>query len=292
MPPAQLFELAEDYNMPHITTSDGVRLSYQETGWGDPVVLIQGLGFPGDVWAPIVDRLPDTYRVITLDNRGVGSTQAPDGPFSIFDMAGDVAELLTQVVGSPAHVVGFSMGGMIAQHLAGAHPQHVRSLALLSTTVRPNAQTDARVNLWRRMALGGTPREILIHSQLLWCCQNSFFDNPDALEQIIAHLTAQPASQTPQDFIRQIEACRSHDATSVVPNIRSPAVVLVGPEERFFSIDEAQQLARMIPGASCKILSSGAHNAWMENPDEVTEELLCLFAEAQLPQSPADRSRE
>jgi pimeloyl-ACP methyl ester carboxylesterase len=72
----------------------------------------------------------------------------------------------------------------------------------------------------------------------------------------------------------------AHDASAAVSNIRKPRLVLVGPEERFFSIEEALQLAGMIPGARCKILPGGAHNAWMEYPDELTAELSAFFGQA------------
>jgi 3-oxoadipate enol-lactonase len=266
--------------MPEITTNDGVCLHYSEAGKGDPVVLIHGLGFSGAAWAPIVNQLTNKHRVITIDNRCVGMTRAPDGPFSISDMADDVVDLLVQVVNAPAHIVGFSMGGMIAQHLAGKHHRHVRSLALLSTTVRPDARTAALAGLWRDMALGGAQQELLLLDQLLWCSQASFFDNPSAVQQTVAQLMAQPAPQSPNDFVRQITACMEHDATLTVSSIRNPTIVLVGPEERFFSIKEAQQLADMIPEARCKVLSAGAHNAWLEYPSEVAAELSGFFERA------------
>jgi hypothetical protein len=83
------------------------------------------------------------------------------------------------------------------------------------------------------MALGGARPEVLLRDQLLWCSQESFFDDPARVQQTVTRLTAQPISQSPEDFVRQIVACMAHDARA----------------ERFFSIEEARQLAGMIPGA-------------------------------------------
>jgi 3-oxoadipate enol-lactonase len=129
--------------MPEITADTGVSLHYDETGRGDPVVLLHGLSFPGAAWAPIANRLADKYRVITLDNRGVRQTRAPAGPFSIQDMTDDVAAALAQVVGAPAHIAGFSMGGMIAQQLAAGLRMKDAGEDLLHISVVPRGHFAA-----------------------------------------------------------------------------------------------------------------------------------------------------
>ncbi|MGH7754213.1 MAG: alpha/beta fold hydrolase, partial [Gemmatimonadales bacterium] len=106
---------------------------YEEAGSGDPLILI--MGFTGDLqgWALQVPALAKHYRVITIDNRGAGRTSAPDRPYTIAGMAEDVAAVMDRLGVAKAHVLGYSMGGYIAQSLALAHPGKVDKLILLST---------------------------------------------------------------------------------------------------------------------------------------------------------------
>src|SRR4051794_13788943 len=114
--------------------SDGTRLFVSEHGDGDDVLFIPGLGYSGWCWVRQVGPISEFARMLAMDNRGVGHSDKPAGRYSIEQMADDAYEVLRQKASGPAHVVGTSMGGYIAQTLAIRHPDAVRSLVLVATT--------------------------------------------------------------------------------------------------------------------------------------------------------------
>src|SRR5262249_34033775 len=116
--------------MPHTTSPDGTRLYWETHGAGDPVLLIMGLGANAYDWHRTIPWLAERYRVIAFDNRGAGRSDVPSGGYTIAQMADDTAAVLDAAGLDTAHVVGASLGGMIAQRLALAHPRRLRSLVL------------------------------------------------------------------------------------------------------------------------------------------------------------------
>src|SRR5215470_1386849 len=115
--------------MPY-TVNDGNRIYWEEHGAGEPILLIMGLGYTLDMWHRTVPLLSRHYRTILFDNRGVGRSDSPPGPYSIPQMAGDAAAVITAAACDRVHVFGVSMGGMIAQEFALAFPDRVVSLIL------------------------------------------------------------------------------------------------------------------------------------------------------------------
>src|SRR6185503_2192983 len=118
--------------MPTLHTR-GARVSYSRTGTGEPVLLIQGVGAVGNAWRPQIDALASRYSVITIDNRGIGASTITEGAVTIVDAEG---------IGR-CHVVGHSMGGLIAMQIALTSPRRVKSLALLCTF--PDGRSGARL---------------------------------------------------------------------------------------------------------------------------------------------------
>lgn len=113
--------------------SNGVRLHYEVAGSGDPLVLVHGLGSSARDWQNQVDALSDKYRVVTLDLRGHGQSEKPRGLYSIEQFADDVSRIIELPGNRPAHVVGLSLGGMIAFQLGATRPELVRSLCVVNS---------------------------------------------------------------------------------------------------------------------------------------------------------------
>ena len=125
-----------------MTRVDSIELYYEEHGSGDPLLLIMGLAADSTAWMFQMPDFAKHYRTIVFDNRGVGRSSKPPGPYSIHQMADDAAGLLEQLEIERAHVVGVSMGGMIAQELALRHPERVRGLVLACTYPEPDAEVE------------------------------------------------------------------------------------------------------------------------------------------------------
>src|SRR5439155_245441 len=123
-------------------TVDSIELYYEEHGRGDPLLLIMGLAADSTAWMFQVPDFAERYRTITFDNRGVGRSSKPPGPYTIHQMADDAAGLLDALRIARAHVLGVSMGGMIAQELALRHPERVRGLVLACTYPEPDVEAE------------------------------------------------------------------------------------------------------------------------------------------------------
>src|SRR5262245_26552811 len=128
--------------------ANGIDLFYQVRGHGDPLLLIAGFGCDHTIWSLVVPALAAHHRVIAFDNRGVGRSSGPDTVTGIPQMAEDAAGLLGALGLDRVHVAGHSMGGMIAQELALAHPERVRTLTLLSSCARQDARGRAIIESW------------------------------------------------------------------------------------------------------------------------------------------------
>ncbi|HLI80939.1 MAG TPA: alpha/beta hydrolase, partial [Candidatus Binataceae bacterium] len=119
----------------YATTKDGVKLRYEIRGNGDPLALIMGFSGSGRGWGePFLSGMEKRYRTVVIDNRGTGESDKPDAPWTMTDMANDIAAVLDHAKIPRAHIYGISMGGMIAQELALRHPGKVRKLVLGCTT--------------------------------------------------------------------------------------------------------------------------------------------------------------
>src|SRR5919204_2765547 len=134
--------------MPKVLVN-GINLHYIEAGRGDPLLLIMGFGGDHLAWAFQTPVFAQSHRVIAFDNRGVGQSDVPDVPYTTRMMADDAAGLLDALGIERAHVIGVSIGGMIAQELALNHPRRVRSLQLHCTYARPDRYIEALMDVWR-----------------------------------------------------------------------------------------------------------------------------------------------
>ena len=128
--------------------ANGIEIFYEETGTGEPLLLIAGFACDHTNWSRMIPFLAPRYRVIAFDNRGVGQTSVPNTPYSIAQMAQDAAGLLDVLGLNQVHVAGHSMGGQIAQELTLARPQQVRTLTLLATCVKMDERGKAVIESW------------------------------------------------------------------------------------------------------------------------------------------------
>lgn len=258
----------------HCTRVNGINLAYYASGNGVPVLMIQGLGGRAADWASIPARLAPRFQVITFDNCGTGKSDKPDTEYSLDVMADEAMAVLQAAGHQTAHVVGLSMGGMIAQLVALRHPQRVRKLVLLSTTpggsraVPPSPA--AMVALIPDMT---QPPEQIVRSAMRAIAAPGFTEaHPEVVDEIVRTAMGAP---TPQFvFARQMAAIMASDRYADLPKIHAPTLVIHGDADPLVPHANAQILAQRIAGAQLVTLPGCGHLAMWEQPEELARVLL------------------
>ena len=261
--------------MPQVAV-DGVQLFCQTLGpdGAEPVVLIMGWGGDHTAWAFQLPAFSAEFRVIALDNRGAGQSDAPDVPFTIADMAADTLGVLDQFGIARAHVCGASMGGMIAQEIALEHPERVLTLQLHCTLARTDAYADfSGRNLLRVKERGD--REEFARTTLPWLlCRKTMAERPEFVELFIERAVGYPYPTSFVGLNRQAEAIRAHDTRERLANIRVPTLITVGADDILVPPSFSRELHARIAGSELVVLPDAGHLHFMEQFDRFNE--VCL----------------
>jgi 3-oxoadipate enol-lactonase len=262
----------------------GLDLYYEEHGSGEPLLLIQGFGGNTAAWGPLVPAMAERFRVIAFDNRDAGRSAQASGPYTIADMADDAAALLDALGAGPAHVLGASMGGMIAQELALRHPAKVRALVLMCTTCGgpKSAGWDElceRLDLVRELREAPAPDSELVQQQLSWMFTPEFLANPTpAFQEFILSTLQYPAPL--EGMQRQAEAIRRHDTCDRLPRITAPTLVIAGEGDPLIRAENSRILASRIPGARLILYPRLRHGFNLEDPERVHADILSFLEHA------------
>ena len=243
-----------------------VVLAYDVRGHGPPLVLIQGLGVGRWGWEPVADRLARRFQVITIDNRGIGASDAPPGPYSARTMAADVLAVLDDVGVGEASVVGTSLGGMVAQELALEHPDRVDRLVLVATipggrltapmplktayllTWAPLMHSEARLREFARHALG--PQTVRRRTRVV--------------RRLLARKRAHPQSE--QAWRAQAMAGVLFDPGGRQRRITQPTLILQGTADQVVNPANAEPLASLIPDARLVYFDGAGHLLYWDEP--------------------------
>lgn len=247
---------------------------YEEHGSGEPLLLIMGLAADSTAWLFQIPDFARHYRTIAFDNRGVGRSSKPRGSYTIHQMADDAAGLLDFLEIERAHVVGVSMGGMIAQELALRHPERVRTLHLGCTLARSDAYLRALIEAWRDVRRNLT-REASLRAFGLWLfAPATYQERPEFIEMLYQNALANPFPQTLIGFLRQGDAIVTHDALPRLPALRCPTLVSVADEDILVPPRFSREVAACVPGARLEVLSGAGHAYFWERPEAFNA--LCL----------------
>jgi 3-oxoadipate enol-lactonase len=254
--------------MPFTTAVDGTALHYEVTGRhdGPPLLLIQGLGADSRGWVLQQAALGRHFRCITFDNRGVGKSDKPSGPYDLEVMAGDAVAVLDAAGIESAHVMGASMGGVIAQIIGVRHPQRVRSLVLACTACRHLPWRRELLEDWQR-----TAREkgmsALIGRSFRWLVGPRFYRRLAVPVRLFGGLILRAPAAA---FCSQIDAilAMSDDMRHELSSINVPALVIVGTQDILTPLADSEELAERIRGAELVVLHGAAHALMVDRPHE------------------------
>jgi 3-oxoadipate enol-lactonase len=258
-----------------------VNLAYYVDGGGPPVLCIMGLGGRGTDWNPaFVGAMAPRFEMIRFDNRGTGKSDRPEETYSLDVMADEAVGILDVLGRGRAHVMGVSMGGMIAQLVALRHPDRVDRLALIAThaggaSVTPPTPAAMAVLMGDRSR---PPAEMVRESMTTITGPGFAARHPEAIDAIVANAVAQPTP--PVVFARQMQAIMESDRSARLTDIRAPTLVIHGAEDPLVPYPNGELLAREIPHARLVTLPGCGHMPMWERPDALVRALSSFFAAA------------
>ena len=249
--------------MPILDRGDA-RIWWEAEGEGEPLLLIQGLGYPSDMWYRLLPELTTRFRTIRFDNRGVGRTGVPPGPYPIDVMAADALAVLTAAGEESAHVLGVSMGGFIAQEVVLSAPGRVRSLILGCTATGGDdmvpAEPAAMEMVMARASMSPEDAaEVAIPFVYSAATPRSVIDEDFAVRM------ARPTS--PEGYTNQVMGVSTWSGGAArLAAVAVPTLVLQGVEDRLVNPANAEVLGRAIPGASVVLLDGASHVFFSDQP--------------------------
>jgi 3-oxoadipate enol-lactonase len=257
--------------MPKVALA-GTELNYERAGEGEPLLLVQGMSANLLAWGrPFASRLEESFEVISFDNRGMGLSSPATEAFSIAELAADTAALLDALGLESAHVLGISMGGMVAQELALAHPEKVRSLTLGCTYCGgPGSQLMDPADfqaLAEAMASGDQDRVLRAMYELN--LSPGFRAEESRYAEFTAMAAARPAPR--QTIAFQLQAIMAHDTSARLPGLDVPTLVVHGTVDRVLGYPNGPLIASLIPGARLETLEDVGHMFWWEQPERAAE---------------------
>ncbi len=253
--------------------ANGIEIFYEATGIGDPLLLIAGFACDHTNWSGMIPLLASRYRVIVFDNRGAGQTSAPNTPYSILQMAEDAAGLLDAIGLSRVHVAGHSMGGQIAQELALAHPERLRTLTLLASCARLDERGKAVIESWGELP-GLVDASTGLRLSFPWIYTSNFYATPGAIESVIEEVFSNPFPPSPQGIYQQSRAITNCDTSPRLDGIKCRTLVVVGNEDILSRVSFSEQLAQGIGGAELVVLENCGHGLPTESPEATAAVML------------------
>ena len=254
--------------MPTIELATGPTLNYVRRGEGEPMLLIQGMSGNHLAWGePFLSDLERDFDVVAYDHRGVGRSSAVTDPFTITELADDAAALIEALGWESAHVVGISMGGMVAQELALRHPDRIRTLTLGCTYSggEGSALTSSQVGtkLAEAMMAGDPDRAIATAYEVN--VSPGYGADKSAYGTFYEMATALP---TPVPVIMlQMQAIAAHDTLDRLQGISAPTLVIHGTVDEMLPYANAVLIASKIPDAQLETLEGVGHMFWWEQPE-------------------------
>lgn len=263
--------------MSYYADSNGTKIFYQVRGEGEPLILLMGFGADGNVWEKHVTEYEKHFKCIIPDNRGVGLSDQPKGPYTTKMMAEDTVAVMNHAGINKARVAGISMGGAISQELALNFPEKVRCLALISTWPKFNNYATTVYENLKKLRVTSRPDEFMELLQL-WIFAPPFYEQGlGDLKEGQAGAASNPKPQSREGFEGQLDACIHHDTVSRLNEITLPTLITVGDMDIFTPPAFSEVLHHGIKDSNYVSFPEGGHvHHWedLSRFNQVTTEFL------------------
>jgi 3-oxoadipate enol-lactonase len=254
--------------MPKIRVGDN-ELHYERAGSGEPLLLIQGMSGTHVSWGdPFLAPLREAFDVVVFDNRGIGFSSPTEGAFTIVEMAEDAAAVLAQLEIESAHVVGISMGGMIAQELALAHPERLRSLTLGCTYCGgEGSQLMPRASLVKLVeGMSSGDRDKAIRASFEVNLSPVFRAEQEEERYAAFHEMATSVPAAKRTIEMQTQAILYHDTSARLGEIETPTLIVHGTDDQILPYPNGEMISSLMPAARLETLEDVGHMFWWEQP--------------------------
>lgn len=234
-------------------------INFQLTGKGEPVILLSGMSSDLSMWSTQVPYLAYDFLVISYDHRGSGRTDAPDEPYSIGGMAEDCFGLMDALGVESAHLVGISMGGMIAQEMAIRRSTRVSSLVLGATSARVPPRQAYILRTMVKAARLGASREVISRFEISWTLSDRYLEDERVAEAVAMVRARRMSAQPMHAMVRQAEAMLDYDSRDGLRSIKAPTLVIAGRKDLMVPLDYCKELASGISGGRLQVIEA-AHS--------------------------------
>lgn len=260
--------------MPKVKANN-ITMNYDQQGTGEPLILIPYLAAEHACYAFQVAEYAKHFTCISLDLRGTGESDKPEGAYSTEDLADDVAAFMQAVGIKKAHITGLSLGAAIGMWLAAKYPDKVQSLSVHSGWPKTDPFIKAVVESWQVVAkaLGSVP-EMVITALFPWCFTPELYAaKPDYIQSLAGFVRTRPA-QSLAAFIQQSNAVIAHDVSAQLGKITAPTQITFGRADMATSTRFADQLTGNIRNSELLIFEGCAHAPIYEKVEEFNQKTL------------------
>ena len=262
--------------MPKIKVND-ITMNYDQQGSGEPLILIPYLAADNACYAFQVAEYAKHFTCISVDPRGAGETDKPEGTYTTELFAEDMSAFMQALGIDRAHVTGLSLGAAVGLWLAAKYPERVKSLSVHSGWTKTDTYIRTIVESWQVMAKAyGSVQELILNGIFPWCFTPEFYvANPDHIQSLAAFVRSRPA-QPVEAFIRQTEASLAHDVESQLGKITAPTQITFGKLDMITSTRFAGPLQTGIRGSEL-VLFDTSHTPIYEKVDEFNQRTLTFL---------------
>jgi 3-oxoadipate enol-lactonase len=260
--------------------SNGQTLYWESYGEGEPFILVMGIGYDSTLWG--LHQVPffsQHFKTIVFDNRDAGRSSKATKPYSIADMADDLAGLMIGLDIERTHLLGLSMGAMIAQEFALRYPKKLEKLVLTGTGAANARSKFDPISIWNYIKTQDTNGLMFAAQQFIWLFSESFNRNHEAVNQTLQMLASNPNPVSAEAYQRQAEAYVKHDTLDRLNQVTAPTIVIAGEQDRLTPPWICKEVADAIPNAKYKLImgEGSSHVLPLERPDDFNQAVLSFL---------------
>ncbi len=241
---------------------------YELHGHGTPLVLIAGYTCDHTFWDAMIDELAQMFQILIFDNRGAGRTKDKGVPFTLETLADDTMSLVQQLGIQCPHILGQSMGGIIAQIMAKKYADKINKLIILNSAARINCRTMKAMESLLNLRKENIPFDLLIETAMPWFFSSDYLTKPENIIFFKKMLKNNPYLQSLQDQERQFMALFQFDSQNWLHEIKTPTLVIAATEDIVCLPEESQHLTNNIANSQFIVIPSG-HSSPLEQPKEL-----------------------